>query len=288
MPQFDATQILLALAACTAAGLACHVLAMRLLTWRGITVRRTRFGLALLFDTTDADGTAVRMLNVGGAFQSVSYVEAALSCELACEYQREQARIVSELPRLRHAVVIGGGGFSFPKWLVAHLTPVRVTTVEIDPAIIELARASFGVAAVEAHFAPSGRFEIVCEDGWEWLRTQGERVDLLVNEAFSGKHPLGPLACTEGAKLIREHLSEGGAYLATLRFPLEGRRSAALYETLDTFAQEFAHVWLVPEFAAEPKRPGCNTLVCSNLDLAAAGCAPLVGHEWHPAEPVGR
>ena len=89
--------------ALTIAGFLIHLLCMRLLAWRGVTVRRTRFGVTFIFDTEDADGTPVRMLNVNGAFQSVAYATDELWSELPVSYQREQARIISELPRLRRA-----------------------------------------------------------------------------------------------------------------------------------------------------------------------------------------
>lgn len=266
--------------ALTVAGLLIHLLCMRILAWRGVTVRRTKFGLTLLFDTTDDDGTPVRMLNVNGAFQSVAYATDELWSELACEYQREQARIVSELPRLSRAAVIGGGGFSFPKWLVVHLPPVAVSVVEIDEKIIDIARESFGLARLEREYAGTGRFELACDDGWAWLRRQERPFDLIVNEAFTGSRPLGPLACDEGAATIHEHLADGGSYLATLRFPLRGRKSQSMYETIETFSREFAHVWLVPEYPDDPTHPGNNTLVASDVDLVAAGCEPLRGYEW--------
>ena len=263
----------------TVAGLLIHLLCMRILAWRGVTMRRTKFGLALLFDTADEDGTPVRMLNVNGAFQSVAYATDELWSELACEYQREQARIISELPRLRRVAVIGGGGFSLPKWLVTHLAPGAVSAVEIDERIIEIARESFGLKRLEREYAGTGRFELACDDGWAWLRRASEPLDLVVNEAFSGSKPLGPLACDEGARVIHDHLSEGGVYLATLRFPLEGRKSASMYETVEAFGREFGHVWLVPEFPGEPTQAGNNTLVACDIDLVEAGCAPLAGFE---------
>lgn len=88
---------------------------MRLLAWRGVTVRRTKFGIALLFDTADEDGTPVRMLNVNGTFQSACYLDERIWNELVCMYHRTSAEVVLGLVRLRRACVIGGGGFSFPK-----------------------------------------------------------------------------------------------------------------------------------------------------------------------------
>ena len=126
----------------------------------------------------------------------------------------------------------------------------------------------------------AGSCELACDDGWAWLRRQERPFDLIVNEAFTGSRPLGPLACDEGAATIHEHLADGGSYLATLRFPLRGRKSQSMYETIETFSREFAHVWLVPEYPDDPTHPGNNTLVASDVDLVAAGCEPLRGYEW--------
>lgn len=274
------TQAILIFVALTLAGLAIHLLCMQILKWRGITVERTRFGLAFVFDTADEDGTPVRMLNVNGAFQSACYATDELAFELPVAYQREQARIISELPRLARVGVIGGGGFSLPKWVVRHLPPVRVSVAEIDPKIVDIARRSFYLADLERECEGTGRFEIACEDGWGWLRAQTEPFDLIVNEAFTGSKPLGPLTGDEGAEVVHAHLREGGAYLATLRLPLKGRKSEPLKATCKAFAARFAHVWLVPEEGLAPGQPQNNTLVASDTDLVAVGCHPLAGFEW--------
>ena len=55
-----------------------------LLRHRGVEMCRTMFGLTLIFDSENADGTPVRLINVNGTFQSVSYVPEGLLFELAC------------------------------------------------------------------------------------------------------------------------------------------------------------------------------------------------------------
>lgn len=272
--------ILVTLAVLTLVGIGCHMLTMRLLAWRGVTVEHTQFGLGFLFDTTDEDGTSVRMLNVNGTFQSACYLDDALWCELVCLYHRTIAEIASELPRLRTVAVIGGGGFSLPKWFAYHLAPVRVVAVEVDPKIIEIARRSFYLDRAERELAGTGRLEVVCADGWTWLSSRDEPLDLVVNDAFSGRQPLAALAAGSGARTIHEHLSEGGVYLANVRAPLTGRGARALHETLSNFATEFAHVWFMPECPEEPRRLGNNVLVASDTDLVASGCHLLMGHVW--------
>ena len=47
----------------------------RLLALRGIEARRRGLtGMTMVFETSDEDGTPVRLLNVNGTFQSASYI----------------------------------------------------------------------------------------------------------------------------------------------------------------------------------------------------------------------
>lgn len=277
--------IIWSLVATLALYLAWRVALPRLLAWRGITLRQTRFGITLVFDAADDDGTPVRLLNVNGVFQSAGYLEPGLVNELVCEYHRRFAQVVEAMPRLSRAAVIGGGGYSFPKWLLAHAAPARIDVVEIDPQITQVAREFFGLDRAEAAHGTGGddRLHEYAEDGWAWLRAQHESIDLVVNDAFSGKRPLGPLATGEGARLVRGHLCADGVYLANVRASLEGRHAAALRDVAEAFSREFAHVWIVPEHPDDPGRLGYNALVATDLaDVAPAGALAWQGVGWAP------
>lgn len=244
----------------------------RLLEWHGVHLtRHTRFGMALVFDSTDADGTPIRLLNVGGTFQSVSYVSDALWCELVCAYHRTFAQVLEMAPAVHAAAVLGGGGYSFPKYLLTHDPKVQVSVVEIDPAVTDLARRYFFLDRLEALPDVAGRLDLVCDDAWAWLRAHDEPLDLIVNDAFSGGRPLGALACDEGAHLIHGHLSPEGIYLANVRSKLEGHASHVLVDTADAFAREFAHVYVFPERADEPGKINNNALVACDIELPCNG-----------------
>lgn len=266
---------------CLVAAFGFHALTMHLLAWRGVRIKRTKFGRALLFDTVDEDHTPVRMLNVGGTFQSATYLDDELWNELVCEYHRTYATIVQDVPRLLTGAVFGGGGFSFPVWFICHMKPAQLYTIEIDPQIIKIARTDFFLARVEQDPSISNRLHVICDDAWGWLTRHNNPLDLIVNDAFSGKQPLGSLATDVGARLIHDHLSDQGVYLANVRTPLEGRHAQSLYDTLGVFAREFSHIWLVPECPEGPKRLGNNVLVASDTDLVDAGCRMLAAYAWH-------
>lgn len=302
-------------------GLAIRLLLPRVLAWRGVWFTwHTRFGPAMVFDSADADGTTVRLLNVNGTFQSVCYVDDELLWDPVCEYHRSWAGVVHAAwplrrsdvadktddligptntdepshanPSPRHALVMGGGGYSFPKWLVAYRTDFCCTTVEIDPKITAIAKERLFLNELLSTYNTqrTGRLNLVCADAWEYLLgsadagmsedadsvgtgngagTNERRFDLIVNDAFRGNRPLGNMDTRAGAAHIRRHLRESGVYIGNVRTPLVGRRAKALEQARQAFSQEFTHVWVIPERPEDPRRPGNNALVACNraLDL---------------------
>ena len=244
-----------------------------LLARRGVWMRRrTKFGPALVFESQNADGTKVRLLNVGGTFQSVCYVDDDLRYELACEYHRAMACALldlrTSLGRPLSVLVIGGGGYSLTKWIISHMPHSTVEVVEIDPAMTQIAREQFYLEDLITEFDPSGdRLKLVCEDGWNYLQADRRMYDVIVNDAFSGNRPLGPMRTDVGARIVCEHLNEGGIYLANVRSALEGKRSKPLDVALEAFSAAFSHVWLVPEWPDKPQERGNNTMIARNGSL---------------------
>ncbi|MBF0918540.1 MAG: spermidine synthase, partial [Atopobium sp.] len=108
----------------TVAGLAVigiYQLFLLILRARGVFVTRTKFGLTMIFDSEDADGTPIRLLNVNGTFQSVSYIASELRFELCVHYHRMMAQLIQQVAPQGRVVILGGGGFSLPKYLATHM-----------------------------------------------------------------------------------------------------------------------------------------------------------------------
>ena len=275
-------ELLIALAVLTVVCTAFLAAMPWLLRKRNVVMRRTKFGLTLVFDAENLDHTPVRLLNVNGTFQSGCYVPEDLRFELACEYHREMARVIERLVRSRgctaerplSVLVMGGGGYSLPKYLAAYVPAARVDVVEIDPAITALAREFFFLdeCLEKTGAEKDGRLRLVTDDAWAFVRAAAEPYDVIVNDAFSGNRPLGPLTTDEGARVVREHLAKDGIYLANIRCAREGRGTRVLREVEDAFGREFAHVGYVPEWPDEPRKPGNNALVATDAaDVVPAG-----------------
>ena len=244
-----------------------------LLRKRGVVMRRTKFGLTLVFESENLDHTPMRLLNVNGTFQSVCYLPDDLRFELACEYHRAMASVIEGLARRAagrgvRVMVMGGGGYSLPKYLAAYVPAARTDVVEVDPAITAIAREFFFLdeCLEKTGAEKNGRLRLVNDDAWAFVRAAAEPYDVIVNDAFSGKRPLGPLTSAEGARVVRSRLAEGGVYLANVRCACEGRGSGPLREVEEAFGREFAHVGYVPEWPDDPKKPGNNAFIATNAE----------------------
>ena len=243
-----------------------YQLLLLILRARGIFVTRTKFGLTMIFDSEDADDTPIRLLNVNGTFQSVSYIAPDLRFELCVHYHRMMAQVIQQIAPQGHVVVMGGGGFSLPKFLATHMKGAVIDAIEIDPKIVLLAREHFFLD--EALSAASSELHVIEDDAWKVLQdSDASSIDVLVNEVFAGRKSLGPLGTTAGAQTVKEKLAFGGVYLADVRCPLEGRGSALLSQVTGAFAHEFAHVAYVPEWPDTPKIPGNNLLIATDADI---------------------
>ena len=249
----------------------------RLLALRGIDARRRGpFGMTLVFETCDEDGTPVRLLNVNGTYQSACYLTGELWSELVCVYHRIMVERIDEMGSARNVLVIGGGGYSLPKYLLTHTRRMRVCVVEIDPQITELARERFDLDRLED--LAGGRLELVCDDGWAWLKETERRFDVIVNDAFSAGRPLAQMSTREGACLVARHLTEGGMYLANVRTPLEGPRARHLERAEEAFRGAFDKVQVVPENPDEPRRLANNVLVATDPQPAPTSTPRADGH----------
>ena len=142
----------------------------------------TRFGEATVYTMPDEDGSLVRMLNVGGVLQSATYTDERWAvCPFAYlrafDHLFEAADLSAPRPlTVGRVLMIGGAGFAYPKSLLVNHPSVRLDVVEIDPAMVALAREHFCLDRLEALLAVEGRADdlrIFVEDGAAFLRGEG-------------------------------------------------------------------------------------------------------------------
>src|SRR5215471_9436894 len=80
--------------------------------------------------------------------------------------------------RAREVLIIGGGDCGIAEEVLKHKPVERLTLVEIDAAVVDLAKRHF--PALAAPVLADRRFELVIADGSEFVRTTARRYDVAI------------------------------------------------------------------------------------------------------------
>lgn len=229
------------------AALACGAAAAVCRVWRARPhVVRTMSGVALVYTTRDASGGRVRVLRTGGVYQSATHL-GARRMEPVFEYYRAFGRLFDLRPDARQLLAIGGGGFAFPKLVAAEHPGVRTDVVEIDPAVVHIARRWFYLDdAVALARAGSGDLQVICDDGRRFLEREPGPYDAVILDAFVGETPVRSLATVEALRLVRRALAPGGLLLMNVVSCADGTDVSFLRSVVATALVAFDHVKVVP------------------------------------------
>lgn len=224
----------------------------------------------------------VRVLRAGGVFQSATYLDER-RFEPVFEYYRcFDAMFAAETPLastfghgMTEVLMLGGGGFSYPKHLLTSRFGITLDVVEIDPAVISAARRWFFVDELEARLADpadlrGNRMRVFAADARSFIdhadelfelspsapasgskgaitRARGfERYNAIVNDCFSGSEPAACLATLDAAHAIRRRLVPGGLYLANVVSRDDGSDLSFLRDVVATLKLVFLNVHVVP------------------------------------------
>ena len=114
----------------------------------------------------------MRLLLVDGAMQSAQYLDPLLEDELAFEYMREFEWAFRLHPSARRVLLIGGGGFAYPRFFLKNYPEKSIDVIELSPTIVEIARDYFGLRALEAQYPD--RLRVIVGDGHRYLEKLSE------------------------------------------------------------------------------------------------------------------
>ncbi len=153
-----------------------------------------------------------------------------------------------ESPSPRRVLMIGGGVNGSIAEALKHPTVERIDYVELDPALIDMARRYF--PAESAPVVSDPRVHMHYADGRYYLRTTGDRFDvILVNVPDPQTAQINRFYTAEFFRSAREHLSPGGLLALQLRSS-EETISPDLAEFLRcirrTLEEVFPHVVAIP------------------------------------------
>lgn len=229
------------------------------------------FGTIAVYDLVWEDGRPVRVMDVDGTFQSATYTDSGW-CDPVFEYYVLYDLMFCGPTPVHHALMLGGAGYGYPKYLISNHPDVALDVVEKDPAATKLAWSYFylGRLVRAYHTRRNHRLGLVRSDALDYLRKcskDGKRYDAVLNDCFCAGTPDGSLATVEAARLAHDVLADGGTYLSNVVSALEGPRSVELQHTSKALAAAFRHVYVVSTNRNAPNQPDNLMVVACDAEL---------------------
>lgn len=157
------------------------------------------------------------------------YLDGNLQLATEDEYRYHEALVhpvMSAARRRDHVLVLGGGDGLATRELLRHQDVRAITLVELDPAMIDLARGP--LAALNGRAFDDPRVRVVVEDAMVFLDRPSERgrYDVIVIDfPDPNNYALGKLYTTWFYRLVARALRDDGALVVQSTSPLLARRS---------------------------------------------------------------
>lgn len=177
----------------------------------------TMFGCAHVITMPDEHGRPVRILRLDGTYQSASYTGNRWA-DPPFQYFRTFDAVFqaeSNAMRIESILLLGGGGFAWPKHVLTTRKHVAMDVIEVDPQIVKIARDHFYVDELERYLSREGhrdRLNIVIQDARAYLAGTSKRYDVIVNDLFQGERVPDHTQADAFLHSVKEHLNPGGIY----------------------------------------------------------------------------
>jgi spermidine synthase len=184
------------------------------------------------------EGEAVRALILDRLVHS--YTSLIDPARLIYGYEKIYAEATAYMAE-RHAplsaLFIGGGGYTFPKYMEATYPESKLDVVEIDPGVTETAYEQLGLSRdtqIASHNEDARLF---------LLRPPANRYTLIMGDAFNDYSVPYHLTTREFNELVRKWLTPGGLYMVNL---IDGTQHDFLRAYIHTLQQTFRRVYVAP------------------------------------------
>jgi spermidine synthase len=200
----------------------------------------TDYSRIVIYDGRDVmRGRMVRaIMTHPKAMQSAMFVDDP--GELFLEYTKFFELAFYFKPELKKMLMLGGGGYSFPKYSLKEYPGTEIGVVEIDPMVTGLAKRYFALDE-------DPRLTVFHRDARNFLNSAGRRYEAIVGDVFNSHYSLPfHLATREAVESLRNTLTDDGVAVMNVLGQIEGRNGAFVRALYATFKSVFPQVWLFP------------------------------------------
>lgn len=203
---------------------------------RGPCARETNYYCIKIYDD-NVDGKAVRLLVLDHLVHS--YVSLTDPTTLIYGYEKIYAEMAQYRARVKSppdVLMIGGGGYTFARYMKTVYPQTEMHVIEIDPGVTEFAYA-------ELALKPEWDILTSNEDARTFFaRSPSRKYDLILGDAFNHYSVPYHLTTKEFNERVRQWLTDDGLYVVNI---IDGPYGEFVRAYFHTLRQTFKHVYLV-------------------------------------------
>ena len=208
--------------------------------WNSSCLRETQYFCIKVHDE-EHEGEPLRVLVLDRLVHS--YTSLIDPARLIYGYEKIYAEATAYMAARQaplRALFIGGGGYTFPKYMAATYPDSQLDVVEIDPGVTETAYEQLGLPR-------DTRIKTYNEDARLFLlRPPTRRYTLIMGDAFNDYSVPYHLTTREFNELVHNWLEPGGLYMVNL---IDGKQHDFLRAYMHTLRQTFRYVYVAPASA---------------------------------------
>lgn len=207
----------------------------------------TQYGKVCIYNNENGD-ESYRTLLVDKGHESATFISEDKCYDLVYEYTKYYDLMFESSKDIKNTLMIGGAGYSYPKYYISNYLDKSIDVVEIDEDITKIAKKYFYLDKLieDYDLNNTNRLGLIAEDGRTYLNKNTKKYDAILNDAFAGESPAETLTTVEAAQKVHASLTENGLYLSNVISSIDGENSKFIKAEVNTLKQVFKNVYVVP------------------------------------------
>ena len=183
----------------------------------------------------DKNGDNIKVMRLNNEGNTAMYL---YKDELVHDYLKFYQLAKHFKPDFQKTLMIGGAGYSYPKFYLKKFPEALIDVVEIDPGVTKLAKQYF-------RLKDSPRLRIYHEDGRAFLNHTKNKYDAILIDAFKSSSVIPfQLTTREAVERIHDRLEDDGVVLLNVISSIEGASGEILRAEYATYKSVFSKVYL--------------------------------------------
>lgn len=197
----------------------------------------TQYSRILVYDIKNKEGKMTRVLKTNpSGVQSHMLVDSPV--ELLTSYGKFYDLGQYFNPGFKKTLLLGGGGYSYPKHFLEKFKEAQIDVVEIDPGMTKIAKKYF-------YLKDDPRMRIIHQDARVFLNKNENKYDVIFKDAFNSYYSI-PFQLTTKEFIEREYnsLNDNGVVFVNIISAIKGKDNEFLNLEYNTYKSVFNKVYL--------------------------------------------